>query len=746
MKHKIVNYMLWIIILSSFVYVPSRIPSGFSVNALKTAIVYIDPNYIQIPENETGYQFTANVSIYRAVNLYAYDFIMYYNSTILNGTKIKEGTFLNTIGATFFNIVDFNDNYNNTHGRIWISCTLLGPQTGVNGSGTLVTITFKTNLSSGLSTLDLAKITLSDSSANIISHYPIDGTVYLGTPPQIKVPSDYPTIQQAINAATIGTTILVSNGTYFEQLTVNKTISLVGENKSTTIINANNTNIALSITANNIFIKGFTIQNATSYGLYFNYSSFNEISGNVIKNNGYGICLNNSIKNTVTNNLILENIHDGIKLIGTATITNNIVKSNGKHGIYLYFACANITENKIESNKYGITLNYSGGNIIRKNNLLNNTQNFSVDGEQLSDYIQNIDDSNKINTKKVYYLLNQKDCTINSDNFTNIGYLGIVNSTNIHIANFNITNNGEGILLAFTRNSTLENISLERNAIGIKCVNSQNNSITQTMLNKNYKGIELKNCQNNKITGNTIVNHHYAFYLYRSSENIIYHNNIINNTEQVYTTNPFSNIWDNGHHGNFWSSYNGTDKDFDGIGDTPYNIDVNQTDHYPLIHPYIPDIAITNLTVNSTKIYIGQTVALTVSIMNKWYETETFNVTIYANQTLIKTCIVSNLTSYTIVTLNFHWNTSDLTPSNYTVYAQAEILLGETEINDNLYIDGIIEVRMFNVDFNDDGIINILDLRKAAAFFNHTGDCTYDINFDKIVNLDDLEIIVAEFG
>jgi parallel beta-helix repeat protein len=346
----------------------------------------------------------------------------------------------------------------------------------------------------------------------------------------------------------------------------------------------------------------------------------------------------------------------------------------------------------------------------------------------------------------VYYLLNQKDCTINSDNFTNIGYLGIVNSTNIHIANFNITNNGEGILLAFTRNSTLENISLERNAIGIKCVNSQNNSITQTMLNKNYKGIELKNCQNNKITGNTIVNHHYAFYLYRSSENIIYHNNIINNTEQVYTTNPFSNIWDNGHHGNFWSSYNGTDKDFDGIGDTPYNIDVNQTDHYPLIHPYIPDIAITNLTVNSTKIYIGQTVALTVSIMNKWYETETFNVTIYANQTLIKTCIVSNLTSYTIVTLNFHWNTSDLTPSNYTVYAQAEILLGETEINDNLYIDGIIEVRMFNVDFNDDGIINILDLRKAAAFFNHTGDCTYDINFDKIVNLDDLEIIVAEFG
>lgn len=664
----------------------------------------------------------------------------------MNSTKVNEGSFLNTSGETFFNTIDFNDYYNSTHGRVWISCTLLGPKPGVNGTGTLVTITFKAKPFTGLSVLDLTETTLSDSSANIIPHRTIDGKVYLGTPPQIKVPTDYPTIQQAINVATIGSTILVLNGTYSEQLTVNKTLSLIGENKSTTIINANNSNTALLITANGVSIRGFTIQNATSYALYFNYSSFNEICDNIIKNSGYGIYLNNSIKNTITNNLILENTQDGIRLTGTATIANNTVKLNGKHGIYLHLAYANITENKIESNKYGISLYHSGGNIIRKNDLTNNTQNFSIDGEQLSDYIQNIDYSNKINTKPICYLINQKDHILNSDNFTNIGYLGIVNSTNIHIANFNITNNGEGILLAFTRNSTIKNINIERNAIGIKCVNSQNNSITQATLKNNFKGIELKNCQNNKIRHTTIVDHQYAFYLYRSSNNTIYHNNLINNTQQVYASNSINNRWDNGYQGNYWSSYNGTDGDYNGIGDTPYIVGENQTDRYPLIHPYIPDVAVTNITTNSTKIYIGQIVALTVSVMNKWYETETFNLTIYANYTPIQTITISNLTSYSKASLTFYWKTFDLIQGNYTIHAQAEILLGETEISDNAYFDGVIEVLIFNVDFNDDGFVTVLDLRIAATHFGQVGDSPYDLNFNNIVDLEDLQIIVANYG
>ncbi|MCD6240404.1 hypothetical protein J7K27_02620 [Candidatus Bathyarchaeota archaeon] len=53
------------------------------------------------------------------------------------------------------------------------------------------------------------------------------------------VPDDYPTIQEAINAANMGDTIYVRSGVYYEKLILNKTVNLIGENKETTVIDAN---------------------------------------------------------------------------------------------------------------------------------------------------------------------------------------------------------------------------------------------------------------------------------------------------------------------------------------------------------------------------------------------------------------------------------------------------------------------------------------------------------------------------
>jgi hypothetical protein len=68
----------------------------------------------------------------------------------------------------------------------------------------------------------------------------------------------------------------------------------------------------------------------------------------------------------------------------------------------------------------------------------------------------------------------------------------------------------------------------------------------------------------------------------------IYHNNFIGNTYQV-TTFPReyeTDYFDNGKEGNYWSDYAGTDADGDGIGDTPYVIDTNRSDRYPLMAPF----------------------------------------------------------------------------------------------------------------------------------------------------------------
>jgi nitrous oxidase accessory protein NosD len=55
----------------------------------------------------------------------------------------------------------------------------------------------------------------------------------------------------------------------------------------------------------------------------------------------------------------------------------------------------------------------------------------------------------------------------------------------------------------------------------------------------------------------------------------------------LYTFNvSLVNFWDNGEEGNYWEDYNGTDANNDGIGDTPYVIDDNNVDNYPLMYPY----------------------------------------------------------------------------------------------------------------------------------------------------------------
>jgi len=71
-----------------------------------------------------------------------------------------------------------------------------------------------------------------------------------------------------------------------------------------------------------------------------------------------------------------------------------------------------------------------------------------------------------------------------------------------------------------------------------------------------------------------------------SANNLIFHNNFINNTIQVSSSGS-TDFWDNGQQGNYWSDYNGTDSNQDGIGDTPYIIEENNTDRYPLMAQYV---------------------------------------------------------------------------------------------------------------------------------------------------------------
>ena len=132
---------------------------------------------------------------------------------------------------------------------------------------------------------------------------------------------------------------------------------------------------------------------------------------------------------------------------------------------------------------------------------------------------------------------------------------------------------------------------------GIYIYDSYNNTITENYIGNNRHGISISATIANSITRNNIENNEVGIYLDGSAQ-IIYHNNFLNNINHVDSANwhplirgmvaPFGmHIWDNGYPsgGNFWSDFNPTDNDNDGIGDTAnvINQNRNNTDHYPLV-------------------------------------------------------------------------------------------------------------------------------------------------------------------
>jgi parallel beta-helix repeat protein len=227
---------------------------------------------------------------------------------------------------------------------------------------------------------------------------------------------DHPfqTIQEGINHAIYGWTVFVFNGTYNENIIINKTINVDGENPVSTIIDGGGKGHVVEVSSPSVRISGFTIQNSgkepfetgiktlsldsnitiqnniiqnNGLGVFLNYAyegSGNVVVSNIIQDNSDGIYIHWANNNQIINNHIISNQDDGIEMEASqhSQIVNNVIQNNGKYGLYLRAA--------------------SHRNTIKQNDFVDNENQAFFDGSILNRWYRNYwSDSHRVLVKPI---------------------------------------------------------------------------------------------------------------------------------------------------------------------------------------------------------------------------------------------------------------------------------------------------------------------------------------------------------
>ncbi|TQD26130.1 S-layer protein domain-containing protein [Methanolobus vulcani] len=539
----------------------------------------------------------------------------------------------------------------------------------------------------------------------ILIQNPVDAAVLTVSPEG----ADYSSIQDAINDANNGDTILVYPGTYHENVDVGKQLNIIstGGAELTHVIATSADNHVFNVTADGVMIDGFYVSGFTGYskaGIYLDSSNSTLTNINAV-NNTWGIYLDSCRNNTLAYNNVANNSYDGIILYYSSnnTLTNNIATSN-KLGMRLYYSTNNaLTDNTAtNSSSGGIILFYSNNNILVKNTVKDNSDGIAL--------------------------------TCSSDN-------SLVNNTAVDSSN-------DGIRLVSTCN---------------------NNILKENIISSNAnRGIWVYYSFYNELVSNLVSNNgEYGIYVYSSLDNIIY-NNLFKNTANYRIYEPLSycptiNEWNvnktagtnivGGPYlgGNYWARPDGkgfsqrcTDADGDGICDTRYSLygSMYNIDYLPLASWSIGDVMpVASFSANVTSGYNPLSVALTdISINADAYEWDFGDGSISTDKNPIH--VFTNVGTYSVSLTAFNGSKFDIAIQTITVNEPVSNIPVASFTTD--VVEGTVPLTVeftdtsansptaWCWDFDNDGIIDSTDQNPVYTF---TSIGSYDVTL-KVTNSD----------
>lgn len=352
----------------------------------------------------------------------------------------------------------------------------------------------------------------------------------------IIVPDDYPTITQAIASASAGDTIYVRNGVYNDScFEINKPLTISGED-----------------VGNNFVIINPTIESV--YSSYFNRTYYYPDDAIIINSDNVRI--------------------SGLTINSTGGITGNGDEVQLVSNIITLGKTCSLTGSKVAIERCTLT-----------------GDDWRIEGSNITL------SQNRVNAANHSISVNASYCNLYSNNIS--GSLIVWGSYNT------ITHNSYDLMHVFYGDYN----TIQGNSGEISLGNSDRSCSNNIVSGNQIRGPSVwgiwigSTCRDNLFYDNYIMDEGYATYgaEYNSGvcicnlnggsglNNTFYHNAFINNSANVKFYSDYhtgGSIWDKGGVGNYWSDYTGADLNGDGIGDTPYVINSENKDNYPLVAPF----------------------------------------------------------------------------------------------------------------------------------------------------------------